>query len=309
MRWPLTSTRESGTNDVLDGAKRHFGRRGSITAVPLFRLDNAADPRLDDYRNLPDREMLERRGIFIAEGRLVVKRLLEDRRFPVRSVLVSETAFASDDVFGRYADAAGANIPTFVVRQEILNLAAGFNIHRGCLAIGERLPPVAWSSLLGPATTIVVVERVANADNIGGIFRNAAAFGAGAVLLEATCTDPLYRKAIRTSMGTALRVPFARMEPWPEALRELKALGWTLVGLTPSGDVRLDESVPEPGAGSLQPKLALLVGHEGEGLTDGALALCDHRARIPMAPGADSLNVAAAAAVALYVLAGRRLQE
>jgi tRNA G18 (ribose-2'-O)-methylase SpoU len=290
--------------------------------VPIIRVDDPADARLEDYRNVPDAQLIEKRGVFVAEGRFIVRRLLEDGRFRTRSVLVTETALQSDPIFHLKAEAtaagqAEATLPVYVVPQWIINAVTGFNIHRGCLAIGERPAAPAWQDVAAPARRLVVVERVANADNVGAIFRNAAAFGVDAVLLEATCTDPFYRKAIRTSMGAALRVPFARIAPWPAALSDLKALGWTLVALTPSGETTLDEAFrlkaeatgpAEAGhyvhnvASGFSRKVALLLGHEGDGLTPEALAACDVRARIPMAAGADSLNVATACAVALYDL-------
>ena len=179
-----------------------------------------------------------------------------------------------------------------------MNAIAGFNIHRGCLAVGERLPPPAWESLASGARRLVILEHVSNADNVGAIFRNAAAFGLDAVLLGPSCTDPLYRKAIRTSMGAALRMPFALMEDWPQDLYRLKTGGMSLLALTPSARAEtLDRVAP-----SL--RTAVLVGHEGEGLSDAALRASDIQVRIPMASGIDSLNVATAAAIAFYALRG-----
>jgi tRNA G18 (ribose-2'-O)-methylase SpoU len=304
--------------------------------VPIFRVDDPADARLEDYRNVPDARLIAERGIFVAEGRLVVRRLLEDGRFRARSVLVTEAALNGDPIFrlkaeataagvraeataagvraeataaGAPAEATGADsLPVFVVPQWIINAVTGFNIHRGCLAIGERPAPQPWQEVAAPARRLVVVERVADADNVGAIFRNAAAFGVDAVLLEARCTDPLYRKAIRTSMGAALRVPFARVAPWPAALLELRALGWMVVALTPSGETTLADMTGPAEAGryvhpvpsGFSRKVAIVLGHEGDGLSNEALDACDVRARIPMAPGADSLNVATACAIALY---------
>jgi tRNA G18 (ribose-2'-O)-methylase SpoU len=180
-----------------------------------------------------------------------------------------------------------------------MNGISGFNIHRGCLAIGERPSVKPWQDVTRDARTIVVLERVANADNIGGVFRNAAAFGAGAVLLDPVCTDPLYRKAIRTSVGAALMIPFARVEPWPSALHELRSLGFALVALTPASTVG---TLLECAAMLHGRRVAIVLGHEGEGLTAAALDACDSRARIPIASFIDSLNVATAAGLALYEL-------
>lgn len=268
--------------------------------MPFVTIADPADPRLDDYRNIPDGELVARRGIFVAEGRLVVRRLLTDSSIPARSVVVTDAARASlADVF-----AARPDLPVYVVPQAVVDGVTGVNIHRGCLAIGERPTPMTWQELSRltlrrpkPAPTLVVLERVANADNVGGIFRNAAAFGVNGVLLDPVSTDPLYRKAIRTSMGAALRVPFARAEPWPQVLHELRHEGLALVALTPSGDAPpLRDCV----ARLANRRVAIVLGHEGEGLTPAALDACEYRARIPMAGGVDSLNVATAAAIALY---------
>jgi len=262
--------------------------------VPI-PVDDRADSRLDEYRNIPDPELIRARGIFVAEGRLVVRRLLADRRFVTRSVMVTEAARAAlDDVLAMRAD-----VPVYVVPLAVMTSITGFHIHRGCLAIGERPPAARWTKVIAGARTLVVLERVANADNVGGVFRNAAAFGADAVLLDPASTDPLYRKAIRTSMGAALAVPFARTEPWPLVLRDLADRGFATIALTPASTAAaLADVVADVG---VRP-IALVLGHEGEGLSADALAACTHRARIPIAAGVDSLNVAAAAAIALYEL-------
>jgi tRNA G18 (ribose-2'-O)-methylase SpoU len=193
----------------------------------------------------------------------------------------------------------------YVVTHETMNEVTGFNIHRGCLAIGERPPALPWTAVVQDASLLVMLERVSNADNVGGIFRSAAAFGADAVLLGPACADPLYRKSIRTSMGAALRVPFAPMPDWPEDLIRLRAAGFRLLALTPNADATPLELIDDEG----QPRAAkdtLLVGHEGEGLSAEAIAAADVRIRIPMAADVDSLNVATAASIALYELASRR---
>ena len=267
---------------------------GYDLAVPIITIEDEDDERLGDYRNIPDAELVERRGIFVAEGRLVVRRLLEESRLVARSVMVTEAALAS------IADALAARpeIPVYRVSQTVMDGVTGFNIHRGCLAMGERPADAAWIAVAARARTILVLERIGNADNVGGIFRNAIAFGVDAVLLGPACADPLYRKAIRTSMGAALLVPFANAEPWPEALRQLKSLGFAVVALTPSADAPL---LHEVAAQCANGPITIVLGNEGEGLTAEALEACEHRARIPM-KGFDSLNVASAAAIALYEL-------
>lgn len=282
----------------------------------VIRIDIAHDSRLDEYRSLPDAALAVRRGVFVAEGRLVVRRLLTESSFAARSVMVTEAARAAlEDVF-----TARPDVPVYVVPQDVVNGVTGVHVHRGCLAIGVRPAAPRWQDLVGAtrdgvravhaSPLLVLLERIANADNVGGVFRNAAAFGADAVLLDNVSTDPLYRKAIRTSMGAALRVPFARMEPWPDALQDLKRRGFTLLAMTPAADaLPLRECALRlrPGqAGVADSSVALLLGHEGEGLSAAALEACDLRARIPMASNVDSVNVASAAAIALYELAGRK---
>lgn len=262
----------------------------------IVAVDGLGDSRLDDYRNVPDPDLLRARGLFVAEGRLVVRRLLESSRFRTRSVLLTHAAYAAlADVVGQRS-----NLPVYVVTQDTMNEVTGFNIHRGCLAIGERQSALQWTDLVRDGSLLLVLERVSNADNIGGIFRSAAAFGADAVLLGPACADPLYRKAIRTSMGAALRVPFAAMPDWPEDLTRLRAAGVRLLALTPDR-----HATPVRDIAPRAP-LAVLVGHEGEGLSAEAMAAADVRIRIPMAAGVDSLNVSAAASIALYELASQR---
>lgn len=255
-------------------------------------IEDPDDPRLLDYRNIPDAELLARRNIFIAEGRLVVRRLLTGSRFTTRSVMVTPPALeALGDLL------ADTVAPVYVVPQTVMNGITGFNIHRGCLAAGERHPAGNWVAMAEQGQRLVVLERVANADNVGSVFRNGAAFGVDAVLLGADCADPLYRKAIRTSMGAALALPFAHAAPWPAALGMLQSMGYRVVGLTPQHQASLlRDALPS------SEKVALVLGHEGDGLTPEASDRCSTLARIPMATGVDSLNVATAAAVALYEL-------
>jgi tRNA G18 (ribose-2'-O)-methylase SpoU len=262
----------------------------------VITVSALSDPRLDDYRNVPDPELLRSRGIFVAEGRLVVRRLLETPHFQTRSVLLTHAAYeALTGVMHALPD-----LPVYVVSQRTMNEITGFNIHRGCLAIGERPAAMPWTELVREASLTLVLERVSNADNVGGVFRSAAAFGADCVLLGPACADPLYRKAIRTSMGAVLQVPFAAMPEWPDDLVRLRAAGFRLVALTPAND-----AIPLRDAATVG-RAALLVGHEGEGLSAEALAAADVRACIPIAAGVDSLNVAAAASIALYELASQR---
>ena len=258
-------------------------------------VDDPGDPRLEDYRNVPDAELIERRGIFVAEGRLVVRRLLTGTRMKTRSVMLTDAARVSmQDALDARSD-----VPVYLVPPPFMQAITGFNLHRGCLAIGERPAACHWRTLGRSARRLVILERIANADNVGAVFRNAAAFGVDAVLLERSSTDPLYRKAIRTSMGAALSIPFARINAWPEALRVLRDDGALLVGLTPAEHAPM---LADAIASFRDRRVAFVVGHEGEGLTREATQACDVLARIPMANGVDSLNVATATAIALYEL-------
>ena len=278
--------------------------------MPIIRIDDSADARLADYRGVSDPDLAARTGVFIAEGRLVVRRLLSAGGFATRSVLGTEPVLAAlADALARRPE-----VPVYLVRQDVINDIAGFNIHRGCLAIGERPEPARWQDIATPnchlpipnaqlptPKRVVVLERVANADNVGGVFRSASAFGAAGVLLDPATADPLYRKAIRTSMGAALQVPFARAEPWPGALFELRRLGFAVIAMTPSAGAQPLRDTVETVAGR---PVAIVLGHEGDGLTAEALAACDSQARIPIDSLVDSLNIVTAAAIALYEFAG-----
>jgi tRNA G18 (ribose-2'-O)-methylase SpoU len=267
--------------------------------MPIIRVDDQADQRLAAYGNVPDHDLLVQGGLFVAEGRLVVRRLIVGRRFPVRSVMVTDAALVPlRDLLDTRTE-----LPVYLVPQTVMNGITGFNLHRGCLALGERPRPSHWRDLTKRARRAIALERIGNADNVGSIVRSASAFGVDAVLLERNCIDPLYRKAIRTSMGAALTMPFAEAEPWPEILRELGRDGWVVVAMTPS-----PTALPiRPLALTISDRpVVVVVGNEGEGLSDAALDACTHRARIPMTTNVDSLNVATAAAIALYELHGVR---
>lgn len=262
--------------------------------MPIVPIDDLDDPRLEDYHHLraPSRRMaLEReRGIFTVEGRLSIEALLASP-IPVRSLFV-----ASEHV-ARVAALVEGDVPIYTMPARAMEQVSGVHFHRGVLAVAERpaIPPV--SELVAGASTLLVLEAVNDHENIGALFRNAAAFGVDAVLLDPTTTDPLYRRSTRVSLGHVLRVPFARFEDgrWPDGLRALSAEGVTTVALTPAAGAeplgRLLADAPE--------RLALVLGAEGPGLTEAALAAVDRQVRIPMEPGVDSVNVATAAAIAL----------
>jgi tRNA G18 (ribose-2'-O)-methylase SpoU len=241
--------------------------------VPVADAD---DPRLADYRDLKRGARVP--GTFVAEGRLIVRRLLGGSRFRARSVLATERALA--DV----TDVVPADIMVYVAPGDVIRRVVGYPFHGGCLAIGERGPAVGLDAFLA-GRCLVALEGLTNPDNVGGVFRNAMAFGVDAVLLSSGCADPLYRRTVRVSMGGTLRVPFAPLPAWPDELARLRDAGFTVIALTPDGETDVAElGVTRP----VPTRFALVLGAEGEGV--GAAAR-DH-----------SLNVATAAGIALHRL-------
>jgi tRNA G18 (ribose-2'-O)-methylase SpoU len=259
-------------------------------------VDRADDPRIADYVGLTDPDLRRRveheQGFFVAEGVLVVRTLLTATpRRRVRSVLVTppQLDFLADVL-------EDLDAPVYVVTPPVLRATVGFDLHRGAVAAADRYELPAVADVLDGARRVAVLERVSDHENLGGLFRNAAAFGVDAMVLCPQCSDPLYRRSVRVSIGHVLTVPWTRLEPWPDGLDELRAHGFTRVALTPAADAASIDGV------SFAPdeRVALLLGAEGPGLTSAALARADRRVRIPMAPGVDSLNVSVAAAVAFH---------
>jgi tRNA G18 (ribose-2'-O)-methylase SpoU len=262
--------------------------------VRVVPVPDAGDPRLADFRDLRDvtlRRLLEaEHGLFIAEGAMVFRRALAAGYAP-RSVLVTEPWL--DDL----ADVlAGTDVPCYLVEEPVAQLVAGFHVHRGALAAMNRRPLPAPAEVLTGADRVVVLEDVVDHTNVGALFRSAVALGAQAALLSPRCADPLYRRAVKVSMGAVFSLPWTRVDDWWDAVPELRRAGFTTVALTPDIDAVDLAEVPTDG------RLALLVGSEGPGLSRRWQQAADVRARIPMAGGIDSLNVAAAVAVACYAL-------
>lgn len=260
-------------------------------------IDDPADPRVSDYVDLTDPDARRRKeseaGFFVGEGHLVVARLL-DSGHRVRSVLVTPREHERLGVERlRRLDA-----PVYVASREVMRRVVGFDLHRGAVAAAERFELPEAGALLGRVRRVAVLERVNDHENLGVIFRNAAAFGIGAVLLCPECSDPLYRRSVRVSMGHVLTVPFARLAPWPDALDQLRDAGFVMLALTPSTEAEpITAFDPAP-----HDRIALLLGAEGPGLRDEVLERADRRARIPMMEPVDSLGVASAAAVAFHRL-------
>ena len=260
---------------------------------------------LDDYRALNDpdrRRAVERRGgYFVVEGRLALEALLESP-YPLRSVLVSEPRYEA------VAALVGDRAPVVVRPAEELAATTGFAFHRGVLAAADRIRQPQLRDLVAHARTVGVLEGVNDHENLGALFRNAAAFGVDAVLLDPTTADPLYRRSVRVSLGHVLRVPWARLDALPAGLDALRVQGFAIVALTPDSraepiDVLAHEIAARTAASATIPvRLALVVGAEGPGLSAASLAAADRRVRIPIAAGVDSLNVATAAAIAFHTV-------
>ncbi|MER9298075.1 RNA methyltransferase [Mesorhizobium sp. M0621] len=257
-----------------------------------IRIDDPQDPRVAAYLDIRERDLAGRQGRFVAEGKVVLDLLLSTGRFGAESVLVLENRLAGLEGILRKAP---ADLPVYVATSTVMDAIAGFHMHRGILAIGRKGTPQSAEVLLDalPARTLVVVlVGIANHDNMGSIFRNAAAFGADAILLDATCCDPLYRKAIRVSVGAALKIPFASFTDAAGFTAMLARRDFEQFALTPRGQTDIRDA-------QRSGRLALYLGAEGEGLPDSLLARL-HTVRITMSEGFDSLNVAAASAIALH---------
>jgi tRNA G18 (ribose-2'-O)-methylase SpoU len=262
----------------------------------LVAIDDPADERIAAYRDVRERDLVGREGLFIAEGEVVLNVLVRRARHQVVSLLLAEKRVAA---LRPLIDLLPDDVPVHVAGQEVMDAIVGFPLHRGMLALGRREAEPSPGALLeaaGVRARLVVLFGIANHDNIGGIFRNAAAFGADAVLLDADCCDPLYRKAIRVSVGAALVVPFARLKRGEDVPALLDRYGFTALALTPSGAADLRDVAPPA-------KAAVLLGAEGPGLPADILART-RPVRIPMASGFDSLNVATASGIVLHYLAG-----
>ena len=248
----------------------------------IVPIDDPTDPRLDDFRNLTDADVRpDRRGIVIAEGVNVVERLVGSP-FRMRAVF---------GVPAKVAQLPPLDVPVYEGDKWLLSEVVGFRVTRGVLASADRGAPLDAAGLVATARRMAVLEGLNDFENLGAVFRNAAAFGLDAVLLDRRCADPLYRRSVRVSMGWALRVPFAVL-PSLDVLREVPTFA-----LTPCGSLPLGEVV-------VPPRWAVLLGAEGPGLSESALRAADVTVRIPMAEGVDSLNVATAAAVAFARLTG-----
>ncbi|MFM9034698.1 MAG: TrmH family RNA methyltransferase [Mycobacterium sp.] len=263
--------------------------------VRVIDITDPADSRVDDFRDLNsvDRrpDLPTGKGLVIAEGVLVVQRMLASR-FTPHACLGTDRRLSE-----LAADLAGTGIPYLRASAEVMAEVVGFHLNRGVLAAARRPAELSLTDVLTGVRTVAVLEGVNDHENLGSIFRNAAGLGVDAVVFGAGCADPLYRRAVRVSMGHALLVPFARAQRWPFDLEVLRDNGFRLLAMTPEAGARVLAEVVGSLAGR---KLAILVGAEGPGLTETAMRSADARVRIPMERGTDSLNVATAAALAFY---------
>ena len=277
-------------------------------------LESADDPRVADYTQLTDVHLRKLRepeeGMYIAESSRVLRRALAAGHRP-RSFFLAEKWLADlDDVFQQFPE-----VPAYIGTASLLEEITGFHLHRGAMAAMHRPAPLPLGDLLAGAqrvagleddssrskgarhrSRIAILEDLTDHTNVGAVFRSAAAIGVDAVLVSPQCADPLYRRSIRVSMGTVFQVPWTRIEPWPDAIDQLKAAGYFVAGMSlGEGAITLDELVAQD-----HQNLVLVFGTEGEGLKPGTDRLLDARVTIPMMNGVDSLNVAASSAVAFY---------
>jgi tRNA G18 (ribose-2'-O)-methylase SpoU len=264
-------------------------------AVNIEDVTDSDDPRLDDFRDLNsiDRrpDLPTGKGLVIAEGVLVVQRMLASR-FTPHALLGTERRL--DEL---KADLAGTAAPFYRTSADVMARAIGFHLNRGVLAAARRVPEPAVAELIDGARTVAVLEGVNDHENLGSVFRNAAGLGVDAVVFGSGCADPLYRRAVRVSMGHALLVPFARATNWPGDLAMLQQRGFRLLAMTPHSEAL---TLSEAMTAAREHRVAVLVGAEGPGLSTATLRMSDVRVRIPMSRGTDSLNVATAAALAFY---------
>lgn len=264
----------------------------------LHEIDDPADPRLADYRDLRDvqlrRSLEAEHGLFLAEGEKVVRRAVEAGYEPRSFLMAPRWLDGLADVL------ASTDAPCFVLSEALAEEVTGFHVHRGALASLRRRPPRPVGEVIEGARSVLVLEDVVDHTNVGAIFRSGAAMGFDAVLVSPRCADPLYRRSVKVAMGAVFSLPWARLDDWYDAMPMLAEAGFTTVALTLADDaVEIEEAV------SGVDRIALVLGSEGPGLTERWQVTADRRAVIPMSAGIDSLNVAAASAVACYVAARR----
>jgi tRNA G18 (ribose-2'-O)-methylase SpoU len=262
-------------------------------------IHDPADPRVREYVGLTDLALRTRSepelGVYLAESDKVIRRALAAGHQPISYLMAPRWL---DDLSDLVASAEAAKIPVYVGAPEVLEALTGFHLHRGAIAAMHRPPLPSLATVLAGARRVAVLEDIVDHTNVGAVFRSAAGLGVDAVLVTPRCADPLYRRSVRVSMGTVFQVPWTRIETWPAGLEALQESGFVVAALTLGPDaVSLDQLAADP-----PERLALVLGTEGDGLSAPVQAAADLQVRIPMAGGVDSLNVAAASAVAFYAL-------
>lgn len=281
------------------GGTEWVGQTPAVPYPPWIPVSHIDDPRIAEFVGLRDAELRRRResadgdlaGIFIAEGDLVVERALK-AEYCLRSMLVDATRTAP------LPTAVPADVPVYAASPDVVLKITGMGVHRGCMASFARRPVLSVAEVLSDVTRVVVLEGLSNPTNLGIIARSAVGLGAEALLLDPSCCDPLYRRASRVAMGEVFALPYATTRPFPDGLEQVTEAGFSLMALTPDPTAEsIDDLVFAP-----DEKVALVLGSEGPGLTEATMAAVDRRVRIPIHGGVDSLNVAAAAAIACYVL-------
>ncbi|MEX3010419.1 TrmH family RNA methyltransferase [Hoeflea sp. TYP-13] len=267
----------------------------TISPDRLIQISDADDDRIADFRKIRERDLVGREGRFIAEGTVVLRMLARSSTFEAEKILLLENRV---DGVADLLEEFGTDVPIMVCSRGVIDAVAGFPMHRGVLAVGRaHKPPGLHEAVdgLGEDALVLVCNAISNHDNLGGLLRNAAAFSVDLVCLDAQCCDPLYRKSIRVSVGTALTVPYAREGNIEEIVRVLDGAGFDILALSPEGRVPIQQVQPAR-------RTALLVGTEGEGLPKPLLEKLN-TVRIPQAGDLDSLNVATAAGIALFCAA------
>lgn len=263
-------------------------------------LTDPDDPAVADYTRLTDVALRSRhepeKGLYIAESSTVIRRAVAAGHRP-RSFLMAPRWLADlDEVMAAVGGGEHGDVPVYLAPEDVLERLTGFHLHRGALAAMHRPPLAPVSDVVREARRVAILEDVVDHTNVGAAFRSAAALGVDAVLVTPRCADPLYRRSVRVSMGTVFQVPWTRIDPWPDGVTHLRQAGFTVAALALSEDaVTIDDVAASP-----PDRLAWVLGTEGDGLSRGAIEAADLVVRIPMAGGVDSLNVAAAAAVAFW---------
>lgn len=268
--------------------------------MPIVRLDNPDDERVADYTRLTDVVLRARhepsKGLYIAESSNVIRRAIAAGHRPRSFLMAPRWVESMSDVLEHVGAGEAGDIPVYVAEEAVLETLTGFHLHRGALAAMHRPALAPVTEVVANARRVAIFEDVVDHTNVGAAFRSAAALGVDAVLVTPRCADPLYRRSVRVSMGTVFQVPWTRIEEWPDGVGSLQELGFTVAALALAEHaVPLDDVVADP-----PERLAWVLGTEGDGLSRGAVEAADLVVRIPMAGGVDSLNVAAAAAVAFW---------